>query len=149
MILGCVKCRKCQEALELFRQIQQEGVQPDFVTSVGVLNACASVVALEEGSCVHEQIIQSGQDSDVFVGEQLGEHVCKDVGTWRMLGRVFEKMPSQGVVTQNAILGGCAMHQYAKEAIKQFEQMREEGVQPDDINLVCLLSACSDVGFGG
>jgi hypothetical protein len=41
------------------------------------------------------------------------------------------------------------MHQYAKEAIKQFEQMREEGVQPDDINLVCLLSACSDVGFGG
>jgi pentatricopeptide repeat protein len=60
MILGCVKCRKCQEALELFRQIQYEGVQPDFVTLVGVLNACASVVALEEGSCVHEQIIQSG-----------------------------------------------------------------------------------------
>jgi pentatricopeptide repeat protein len=60
MILGCVKCRKCQEALELFRQIEWEGVQPDFVTSVGVLNACASVVALEEGSCVHKQIIRSG-----------------------------------------------------------------------------------------
>ncbi len=35
-------------------------MQPDFVTSVGVLNACASVDVLEEGSCVHEQIIQSG-----------------------------------------------------------------------------------------
>jgi hypothetical protein len=41
------------------------------------------------------------------------------------------------------------MCQHAKEAIKQFEQMCAEGVQPDDINFVCLLSACSNVGFGG
>jgi hypothetical protein len=35
-------------------------VQPNFVTFVGVLNACASMVALEEGWWAHEQIIQSG-----------------------------------------------------------------------------------------
>jgi len=29
-----------------------------------VLNACASVVALEEASCVHHQIIECGWDSD-------------------------------------------------------------------------------------
>jgi hypothetical protein len=40
------------------------------------------------------------------------------------------------------------MHQHAKEALKHFEQMCEEGAQPDDINFVCLLSACSHVGFG-
>ncbi len=32
-------------------------MQPDTVTFVGVLNACASVVALEEGRHAHEQII--------------------------------------------------------------------------------------------
>jgi hypothetical protein len=48
------------KALELFQKMQQEDVRPNSVTFVGVLNACASVVALEEGSCVHEQIIQSG-----------------------------------------------------------------------------------------
>jgi hypothetical protein len=36
-----------------------------------VLNACASVLALEEGKCVHEQIIQSGCVSDVFVRDSL------------------------------------------------------------------------------
>ncbi len=37
---------------------------------VGVLNACASIVACEEGGrCVHEQSIESGWDSDVFVGK--------------------------------------------------------------------------------
>ncbi|CAK9278386.1 unnamed protein product [Sphagnum jensenii] len=51
MILGHVQCRQGQKALELFEKMQQEGVQPDFVTFVGVLNACASILALEEGRC--------------------------------------------------------------------------------------------------
>jgi hypothetical protein len=36
---------------------------------VGVLNECAGVVALEEGTYVHYRILQSGSESDVFVGE--------------------------------------------------------------------------------
>ncbi len=46
-------------------------MQPNSVTFVGVLNACASVIALEEGRHVHHQIIQSGSESDVFVGNSL------------------------------------------------------------------------------
>ncbi len=32
---------------------------------------------------------------------------------------------------------------YVKEALQHFEQMCKEGVQPDDIDFVCLLSACA------
>jgi hypothetical protein len=42
--------------------MQQDGVQPNAVTFVGVLKACASMVVLEEGRCVPEEIIQSGWD---------------------------------------------------------------------------------------
>jgi hypothetical protein len=51
-----------QKALELFEKMQQEGVQPDSVTFVGVLNACASILALEKGKCVHQQIVEFGWD---------------------------------------------------------------------------------------
>ncbi len=45
MIFGHVKSG---QGTELFQQMQQEeGVQPDPVSFVGVLNACASVVALK------------------------------------------------------------------------------------------------------
>jgi hypothetical protein len=37
--------------------MQQEGVWPDFVTFVRVMNACASLIVLEEGRFVHHQII--------------------------------------------------------------------------------------------
>jgi len=41
------------------------------VSFVGVLNACAGVLALEEGTCAHKQIIDSGWDLDVFVSNSL------------------------------------------------------------------------------
>ncbi|CAM6067263.1 unnamed protein product [Sphagnum tenellum] len=146
MILGHVKCGEGQKALELFRQMQQEGVQPDPVTFVGVLNACASLIALEEGRCVHQQIVEYGWDSDVFVMNSLVDMYAK-CGSIEDARRVFNRMPSQDVVTWNAILGGCAMHGHGKEALKHFERMCEEGVQPDDITFICLLSACSHAGL--
>jgi len=35
--------------------MQHEGVQPDSLSFVGVLKACASMVVIEEGRCVHQQ----------------------------------------------------------------------------------------------
>jgi hypothetical protein len=51
--------------------LQHEGEQLDFVIFVGVLNACASVISLEEGMHVHQQIIQNGLEFDVYVGSSL------------------------------------------------------------------------------
>ncbi|KAH9537908.1 hypothetical protein CY35_16G076900 [Sphagnum magellanicum] len=115
MILQHVQCGQGQMALELFQQMQQEGMQPDSVTFVGFLNACSSVVAFEEGGCVHLQIIQSGLELDVFVGNSLVDMHAK-CGSIEETSKVFHKMPSQDVVTWNAMLGGCAMNGHGKEA---------------------------------
>jgi pentatricopeptide repeat protein len=56
MIMGHVKCGQRKEALELYQQIQLQCVQPDPVSFVAVLNACASIVALKEGWFAHEWI---------------------------------------------------------------------------------------------
>jgi len=56
MITGHVKCGQRKQASKLYQQIQLECVQPDPVTFVVVLNACASMVALKEGWCAHEWI---------------------------------------------------------------------------------------------
>ncbi len=146
MIFGHVKCGEGHKALELFQNMQQEGVHPDSVTFVGVLNACASIMALEEGRRAHEQIIQSGCESDAFVGSSLIDMYAK-CGSMEEASRVFNAMPSHDVSSRNALLGGFAMHGQAKEALVHFEQMCEEGVHPDHITFVCLLSACSHAGF--
>jgi pentatricopeptide repeat protein len=75
--------------------MQHEGVQPNSVTFVGVLNACASIIALDEGRGVHLQIIQSGLESNVFVGNSLIDMYAK-CGSLENAWIVFNKMPSTG-----------------------------------------------------
>ncbi len=68
-------------------------MQPNSVTFVGVLKACANVAVIEEGRCVHQQILQSGLESDVFVGSSLVDTYAKH-GRIEDAGNVFTKMPS-------------------------------------------------------
>jgi hypothetical protein len=89
--------------------MQQEAVWPSSVIFVGVLNPCASLVALEEGTCALQQIMQSGLEPHVFVANSLVD-IMQNVG-WS----VFNKMPSRDVVTWNARLRGCAMHGHGWE----------------------------------
>jgi pentatricopeptide repeat protein len=104
------------------------------------------MVALEEGRYANEQVIQSGWDSDVFVGNCLVDMYAKR-GSMEDAWRVSNKLSSCYVVSWNAILGGCAMHGHGKEALILLEWTCEEGVQPDDVTFVCLLSACSHAGL--
>jgi len=42
-----------------------------------MLIACANTVALEVGMCVHQQIVQSGLEFDVFMGNSLVDMYAK------------------------------------------------------------------------
>jgi pentatricopeptide repeat protein len=100
-----VKAGQYEQTMELFHQLQQEGLSPDRYTFVPVLNACASLQALVECRCIHKQIIQSGFESDLFVGNSLIDMYAKCASmedTWR----VFNKMPSCDVVSWNAMISG-------------------------------------------
>jgi pentatricopeptide repeat protein len=63
------------------------------VTVGGVPNACASIVALEEGRPAHKQIVESGKDSDVFDRSSLVDMYAK-CGSMEEALRVFNELPS-------------------------------------------------------
>jgi pentatricopeptide repeat protein len=113
--------------------------------STNATGGCANVSALEEGRCAHEQIIQSGCDLDVSLGNSLIDMYAKS-GSMEDAHWVFNEMPAWNMVSLNAVLGGCAMHGQSNEALKTFEQMCEH-VQSNDITSVCLLSACNHAGL--
>ncbi len=134
MILGHVKCGEGHKALKLFLKMQAEGVQPDSFTFVGVLNACASLAALEDGRSVHEQITRSGYESVTFVGNSLVDMYAK-CGSVEDAWRVFNKMSSQNVVSWNALILGHVKCGQGQKALELFQQMQDEGLQPDAVTL--------------
>ncbi|CAK9196087.1 unnamed protein product [Sphagnum troendelagicum] len=142
MILGHVKCGQGQKALELFQQMKLEGVEPNHVTFVAVLNACASVMALEEGRHVHEEIIQRGFESDVIVGSSLIDMYAK-CDSIDDAQSVFNRMPKRNVVSWNVIILGHVKHGQGQKALELFQQMRQAGVEPNDLTFVGVLNACA------
>ncbi len=97
------------------------------------------------GSATREGIA-FGSIWDVPVVNSLVDMYAK-CGSMDDAWRVLNKMPSRDVVTWTAVLAGCALHGHGKEALKHFKWMCKEGVQPDDITFISLLSACSHAGL--
>jgi pentatricopeptide repeat protein len=118
------------------------------VTFVGVLNACASLAALEEGRHAHGQIIESCCETDVFVGSSFVDMYAK-CGSMEDACRVFNNMPSQIAVSRAAMIFGhvkCGEGQKVLQVYQQM-QMQQEGVHPDPATFIRVLNACASVFF--
>ncbi|CAK9870240.1 unnamed protein product [Sphagnum jensenii] len=136
--------REGQKAHELFQQMQQEGMQPNSVTFVGALNAYASVFALEEGMCVHQQIIQHGLESNVFVESSSVDMYAK-CGSLEDAWSVFNKMLARNVVTWTSMILGHVQCGQGQMALGLFQEMKQEGVDPNSVTFVGMLNACASV----
>jgi pentatricopeptide repeat protein len=83
--------------------MQQEGVRPSHITFIGVLNACASVAALHEGKRAHQQIVESGFESNAFMGSSLIDMYAK-CGSMEEAQSVFNNVSSHNVVSWSIMI---------------------------------------------
>ncbi|KAH8961248.1 hypothetical protein BDL97_05G040900 [Sphagnum fallax] len=146
MISGSAQQGYAEDALDLFQQMQQEGVKPNKVTFISVLNACASLSALEEGKKLHDLIVKAGLQPDVSVGNALISMYSK-CGSLDEASKVFHRMAHRDVVSWNAMISGNAHHGHCHEGLDLFEKMQLEGVRPDKVTFIAVLQACSHAGF--
>ncbi|CAM6093169.1 unnamed protein product [Calypogeia fissa] len=145
MIAGYAKSDQAESALELFNQMRQEGVEPNEITYLSILKACASPVALKWGKQIHECIRHAGFDSDVRVGTAVLKMYAK-CGCIMEATQVFENLTKRDLISWNVIIGGLAQHGCGHEAYRLFRQMRREGFEPDAITYLSILNASASAG---
>ena len=146
MIGGLAEHGCGHEAYELFLQMKREGLKPDAFTYSSILNACASAGALEWVKEVHTHAREAGFESDVRVGNAL-VHMYAKCGSIDDARLAFDKMEERDVVTWNVLIGGLAQHGCGHEALEVFRSMIADGVKPNEISFVAVLSACSHSGL--
>ena len=132
-------------ALELFQTMQEQGIKPDRVSYLSILKACCCVGAVSLGKVMHDQIISSGHQSDVAVGNTLIDMYIK-CGSLEEAQKVFEHLPQRDVVSWAAIIAGFSEHGRGFLAIDCFQKMCEAGLEPDRVTFLFLLKACGSVG---
>ncbi|RVX20503.1 Pentatricopeptide repeat-containing protein, chloroplastic [Vitis vinifera] len=106
-------------ALELFREVQLEGIDLDVMMISSILLACSGLKLISSVKEIHSYIIRKG----------LSDLVLQN-----------------GIVDVYGDMISCYVHNgLANEALEIFHLMKETGVEPDSISLVSILSAAASL----
>ncbi|KAI5603049.1 hypothetical protein POPTR_001G217600v4 [Populus trichocarpa] len=146
LINGFVKMGLFEEALEWFRKMQVSKVEPDRVTIVTVLSACANLGALGLGLWVHRYALKKGLRDNVKICNSLIDLYSR-CGAIELARQVFEKMGERTLVSWNSIIGGLAANGFTEEALEHFDLMQKQGFKPNDVSFTGALTACSHTGL--
>ncbi|KAA8519624.1 hypothetical protein F0562_013931 [Nyssa sinensis] len=77
MIAGYVREGLSEKAIEIFREMRREGINPDIFTITSILHACACGGSLENGMEVHNYITENNMQSSLFVSNALMDMYAK------------------------------------------------------------------------
>ncbi|KAF3456707.1 hypothetical protein FNV43_RR01361 [Rhamnella rubrinervis] len=146
MISGYTRIGCYAEALGIFRQMQMLGIEPDEISIVSVLPACAQLGALEVGKWIHIYSDKNGLLRSTCICNALIEMYAK-CGCIDPALQLFNQMLERDVISWSTMIGGLANHGRAHEAIELFRVMHRSGIEPNGITFLGLLSACTHAGF--
>ncbi|CAI0553416.1 unnamed protein product [Linum tenue] len=146
MIAGLAQNGLGEESLKLFNLMKLQGFQPCDYAFAGAITSCAALGSLKSGRQLHSQLIRLGFECSLSAGNALITMYgrCGVVGDARNL---FLTMSFVDSVSWNAMIAALGQHGHGVQAVELFEEMLKEGILPDRITFLTVLSACSHAGL--
>ncbi|KAI5079004.1 hypothetical protein GOP47_0006675 [Adiantum capillus-veneris] len=146
-----------EAALQLFKQLQADGFNPDRQAFVVALKACALLakgtkfngqvsksIALEIGQALHADACENGYVSNILVGTALITMYGK-CGALEEVEIVFSTLPAYDDVSWTALLSVFVENGEGPKAVQVYEEMGKHVIF-DEVALVCILQASIDEG---
>lgn len=176
MIAGNVKNGMVDDALKVFDEMCERGVDPNEITMVAIFSACARkgdlrlgerVREMAEARGVHFSMNMMNSMLDMYgkcgalkkAMEVFEKMELKDMFSWTSLinghakngevelaQQLFDNMPKRNAVSWSAMIGGYSQNNRPKKALELFYEMEKEGLHPMEGTLVSVLSACAQSG---
>jgi pentatricopeptide repeat protein len=140
MISAFAQCGMWNYSLRLLEEMQEDKINPNKVTIISLLSACAQGRAVDKGRWVYGQIDEFGIEADVDIRNTLISMYVK-CGCMSDALEAFWVMPERNTKSWNTLIDGFVQNQKHKQALGMFKQMLSNGVTPDAVTLVSALSA--------
>lgn len=148
ILSGCIHNGLAREAIELFKQMLVEAVQPNDATLNSLLPAFNIVADFRQAMNIHCYLIRSGFLSSVEVATGLIDIYSK-CGSLEYAHEIFNEIPkhNKDIVLWSVIIAGYGMHGLGETAVSLFNQMVQSGVKPNEVTFTSVLHACSHAGM--
>ncbi|XAR59374.1 hypothetical protein NMG60_11015196 [Bertholletia excelsa] len=135
-----------KEALNMYYEMRDSGVKMDHFTFSIIVRVCARLASVEHAKQAHAGLVRHGFGLDIVANTAFVDFYSK-WGRIEDARNVFEKMPQKNVISWNALIAGCGNHGQGIEAVELFERMLHEGMVPNHVTFLAVLSACSYSGL--
>ncbi|KAI5084838.1 hypothetical protein GOP47_0001007 [Adiantum capillus-veneris] len=138
MITAFVHAKQHNEALHFFHYMHLEAILPDRVTYAAVFSSLASLSLVEAARFLHACVLHC---LNVSVATAI-MHMYGKFGSLHDVQLMFRNILAPDVVAWNCALGVHVDHHKFEEALALYREMKHEGVDPDKVTFIRLLSAC-------
>ncbi|CAN1179947.1 Pentatricopeptide repeat-containing protein At4g33990 [Linum perenne] len=147
MIHGYVGSGRNVEALVLFDSMKLRKIAADEVTMLGVIAACRNSGELSRGVEIHSFIdADDSLNGRVILRNALVDMYAK-CGSMDRARAVFDTIPCKDVISWTTIIVGHAINGEGEGALIALNQMCDEGIKPNFVTFIGVLSACNHSGL--
>ncbi|KAF8388256.1 hypothetical protein HHK36_026922 [Tetracentron sinense] len=134
------------EALSIFSEMLTSGIDANELTLASMLSVCGKYGFSSMGRGLHSYIMKLGMKIDEYLGSGLIDMYAK-CGFIEMAEQVFLQMSDKKLASWNAMIFGFGAHGHGEAALAKFSEMEIEGIIPNDLTLLGVLSSCSHSGL--
>ncbi|TXG71053.1 hypothetical protein EZV62_005988 [Acer yangbiense] len=146
MIAVYVNSSMPTEAVDLYSQMDVQGIEPDAISIASVLPACGDLSALLLGRQIHQYVERKKLRPNLLLENALIDIYAK-CGSLAEARAVFDGMKFRDVVSWTSMISAYGMGGKGCDAVTLFSKMQNSGLCPDSIAFVSVLSACSHSGL--
>ncbi|XVF56449.1 hypothetical protein PTKIN_Ptkin06aG0121400 [Pterospermum kingtungense] len=146
IISGLVLNSQFEDAFRTFTSMICKEIEVDRFTVTSIISACANYGILGLGQQVHALIQKTGHKVDAYLGSSLIDMYgkCGNLDDARM---IFKQTNDKNVVLWTSMISSCALHGQGREAVQLFEFWASEGIRPNEVTFIGVLTACSHAGL--
>ncbi|GFP86529.1 pentatricopeptide repeat-containing protein at4g14820 [Phtheirospermum japonicum] len=176
MIDGYCRSRLFDNVLALLEEMKSSNTKPDGRIFTTILSACSRVGNFDIGKLVHAFISENNiaidshlqsallnmyaRSGSIDVAEGLYDKLnTKNVvnsttmicgysksGNLKAARSLFDEMVDKDIVCWSAMISGFADSDNPQEALKIFQDMQQDGIKPDQVTMLSVISACARLG---
>lgn len=146
LIAGYSHTGNWHESIKIFNDMHLDCVRPNHVTMAILMSASGHLGALEIARQLHGFLQKGCIQMNVYVFNSMVDMYAK-CGSILEAYRVFSEIPVKDVVSYNVMIAGFANHGHGEGALNLFPEMLEEGIRPDTVTFLGILTACSQAGL--
>lgn len=146
MVTGYIQNGRLEDAFKLFFTMVCKRIEVDMFTLTSLISACGNAGLLELGQQIHGHLLKTGHKSDVFLDSSMVDMYAK-CGRLDDAWSIFKPTNGRNIVLWTSMISSYASHGQGSKAIWLFELMLNEGIRPNEVTFVGVLTACSHAGL--